>query len=131
MVPSRGKNKVEIGLCAMLIALASAEGLQVELLQSFLPDPCPSQGRSPWSQHHTALGVAGWAVGQLPVPQSELVLFRSDCKHQGTCPAPRCLPSIQVRAARHKRVLQLQGRPSGPLRNVERVFPPLRANVFC
>lgn len=129
MVPSRGKNKVEIRLCARLVALADAEGLQVESLPMILaplragaPGPSITQ---PW----------GWQAGpwdscQCPEPQSELVLFRSDSKHQGTCPAPRCLPSMQVRVERHKHVLQLQGRPSGPLRNVEMVFSPLRANVF-
>lgn len=35
-MPSRGKNKAEIRLCAMPIALAGAEGLQVEVLQSLL-----------------------------------------------------------------------------------------------
>lgn len=46
MVPSRGKNKVEIRLRGMLIALASAEGLQVELLGS-LSQSFPLSGQDP------------------------------------------------------------------------------------
>lgn len=58
MVPSRGKNKVEIRLCAMLIALTGAEGLQVESL--------PLSGQEPLVPAPHSPGVSGWAMGQLP-----------------------------------------------------------------
>lgn len=65
-MPSGGKKQTEMIFCAMLIAPASAQRscrykaalvLQTGVVAALLAlDHCPSESRSPWSQHHAALG---------------------------------------------------------------------------
>lgn len=78
VVPPRGKKKIEMTFCATVTALVSAQRgcryqaalvLQIFTVAAILaPDHCPSESRSPWSQHHAALGMAGWALGRAAQP---------------------------------------------------------------
>lgn len=151
-MPSCGKKKTEIIFCTMLIALASAQRgcrykaaliLEIFTVAAILaPDHRPSESRNPWSQHHAVLGMAGWAMGHAAQPAACGMSHRHSvswiCSDLTLKIKPPVLPSPEMFAfnsgqcvARHKHVFQLEGRPSAPLRNVEMVFPPLRAIVFC
>lgn len=74
MLPSRGKNKIEIIFCTVLISLAqwgcrykAALVLQICTVPAILAsDHCPSENRSSSSQHHTELGMAGELWDTLP-----------------------------------------------------------------
>lgn len=121
-VPSRGKKKIEFMCRTMRTALhRGAAGTRqpsvcrfVWLVQALrlivAPRSAGAPGRRGMSRRRS--------VSVVPVFLKLPVLPLDVAFNPGQC------------VARHKHVWH-EGRTSGPLRNVEMVFPPLRVNAFC